>query len=105
MSDISPINTSTPRGVGRVSTDPTIAANRSTEDVRGRGGARANDRVEFSQVAQYLSTLQSKPEERPELIARVRDEIQNGTYLSNDKLAAAGDELLNDINLDISFGG
>jgi len=101
MSDISPINTSLANRVGRISTDPTIASNRSAEEVRGRGGARPNDRVEFSRVSQYLNQLQSEPAPRADLINRVREEIQSGTYLTDDKLSAAADELLDDINFEL----
>tara|TARA_R110002073_G_scaffold118918_1_gene258449 strand:- start:323503 stop:323808 length:306 start_codon:yes stop_codon:yes gene_type:complete len=98
MSDISPINSSVASRVGRIAVDPSIASNQSTEEVRGRGGARPSDRVEFSQVSQYLSKLQSEPTERSELVNRVRDEIQAGTYLTEDKLSSAADGLLDDIN-------
>lgn len=100
MSDISPINTSTPRRVGRVSVEAPIS-NRNADDVRGRGGARTDDRVEISSVAQYLSQLQSDPTPRTELIDRVRSEIQSGTYLTDDKLSAVADELLDDINFEL----
>lgn len=98
MSDISPINSSLANRVGRVAVDPSIASARNTEDVRGRGGARPTDRVEFSKVSQYLSKLQSEPTERTELVNRVRSEIQTGTYLTEDKLSSAADGLLDDIN-------
>ena len=96
MSDISPINTSTARRVGRVSVESPIS-NRTEDQVRGRGGARTDDRVEFSQVAQYLSKLQSEPNQRTELINRVRGEIQSGTYLTDDKLESAAGDLLDDL--------
>ncbi len=49
-------------------------------------------------MAQYLSQLKSEPTERTDLINRVRSEIQSGTYLTEDKLSAVADELLDDIN-------
>lgn len=99
MSDISPINISTPRRAGRVSVDPSYAVDRNNEEVRGRGGARPNDRVEFSSVAQYLSQLQSEPTQSDDLVNRVRAQIESGTYLTDDKLSVAVDELLDDIDL------
>ena len=104
MSDISPIGTSNTRRVGRVHADPSArssAINQNAEDVRGRGGARTDDRVEFSSVAKYLSQLQSEPAPRTDLINRVRAEIQSGSYLNDENLSAAADELLDDINFEL----
>jgi anti-sigma28 factor (negative regulator of flagellin synthesis) len=101
MSDISSINTSSGLRVRRVSVDPAYANSAGVEDVRGRGGARTSDRVELSRVAQYLSQLQTKPEPRSDLIDRVRSEIEAGTYLTDDKLSAATDHLLDDINFEL----
>ncbi len=101
MSDISSINTSIANRVGRVAVDPSAIANRSAEDVRGRGGARTSDRVEISRVASYLNQLQAEPKERTDLINRVRSEIEAGTYLADDKLDAAADELLEDLNFEL----
>lgn len=101
MSDISPINAPVTHRARRVSVDPSSITNRNTDDVRGRGGARTDDRVEFSQVAKYLSQLKSEPTERTDLINSVRSEIQAQTYLSDEKLSAAADELLDDINFEL----
>jgi len=100
MSDISPINTATTHRVGRISVVAPIS-NRNADEVRGRGGARTDDRVEISRVAQYLSQLQSEPAPRTELIDRVRSEIQSGIYLTDEKLSAAAGELLDDINFEL----
>ncbi len=102
MSDITPINTSAPRQAGRVSVDPLMnprIVDSNADQVRGRGGARTTDRVEFSRVAQYLSQLQSEPTSSNELVNRVRSQIEAGTYLTDDKISAAVDELLDDISL------
>lgn len=101
MSDISSINSSSGLRVRRVSVDPAYASSAGAEDVRGRGGARTSDRVELSRVAQYLSQLQTEPAPRTDLINRVRSEIEAGTYLSDDKLSAAADHLLDDINFEL----
>jgi len=102
MSDINPINTALSNRVGRISVDPlgpSSVAGRNTEDVRGRGGARTSDQVEISRVAQYLGQLQSPPTPSSELVARVRDQIEQGVYLTDEKLDAAANELLDDIDL------
>jgi anti-sigma28 factor (negative regulator of flagellin synthesis) len=101
MSDISSINTPSSLRVRRVSVDPAYASSAGAEDVRARGGARTSDRVELSRVAQYLSQLQNEPAQRTDLIERVRSEIESGTYLSEDKLSAAADQLLDDINFEL----
>ncbi|MCR9075226.1 MAG: flagellar biosynthesis anti-sigma factor FlgM [bacterium] len=101
MSEISSVNNASGLRVRRVSVDPAYASQSGAEEVRGRGGARSSDRVELSRVAQYLSQLQAEPAERTDLINRVREEIEAGTYLSDDKLEQAADQLLDDINLDI----
>ncbi|MFG0246958.1 MAG: flagellar biosynthesis anti-sigma factor FlgM [Phycisphaerales bacterium JB052] len=100
MSDISSISSSSMR-VRRVSVDSAYAGDASAEEVRGRGGARKSDRVELSSVAQYLSQLKAEPEPRTDLINRVRSEIDAGTYLTDDKLSAAADQLLDDINFEL----
>ncbi len=102
MSDISPINTSAPRQAGRISADSLVApriADASADPIRGRGGARTDDRVEFSRVAHYLSQLQAEPTSSSDLVGRVRSQIKAGTYLTEDKLSVAIDELLDDISL------
>lgn len=101
MSNISPINsTSASNRAGRLSVEVPVS-NRNADEARGRGGARTSDRVEFSQMAQYLSQLKSEPSERTDLINRVRSEIQSGTYLTEDKLSAVADELLDDITFSL----
>ena len=98
MSNISPVNTTSALNrTGRLPIEVAIE-HRSADDLRGRGGARTSDQVEFSQMAQYLSKLKSEPTERTDLINRARSEIQSGTYLNEDKLSAAADELFDDIN-------
>lgn len=100
MSDISSINTSSNLRVHRVSVDPAYANDAGSDEIRGRGGARNSDRVELSRVAHYLSQLKTKPEPRTDLIDRVKAKIEAGTYLTEDKLSAAADQLLDDINLE-----
>jgi anti-sigma28 factor (negative regulator of flagellin synthesis) len=101
MTDISSINSSTTQRARRVSVDPSTTSTSSTDELRGRGGTRNDDQVEISHVAQYLSQLQSEPAQRTDLIDRVRTQIESGTYLTDDKLSAAADELLDDINFQL----
>ncbi|MCG6154211.1 flagellar biosynthesis anti-sigma factor FlgM [Rubinisphaera margarita] len=57
------------------------------------GGIRVpTDQLDISPMARMMSELQSLEENDPsrsELIARIRDEIANGTYDTDEKLEAA----------------
>lgn len=59
------------------------------------------DELELSQEAQRVSDLLARlndlPEVRQDLIDRVRGEIQAGTYLTDDKLEGAIDNLAADL--------
>ncbi len=101
MSDIASIDTSSGLRIRRVSVDPSAAAGSKAEEVRGRGGARTSDRVELSRVAQYLSQANAQPAERTDLIERVKAQIAQGSYLTDDKLDAAADELLEDLYFEL----
>ena len=58
------------------------------------GASRAHDQVELSSAAQLLSRIGELPEIREDLVARIREEIQAGTYETSDKLDAAIDALI-----------
>jgi len=59
--------------------------------------ARGSDRAEFSEVSRFLSQLAALPDVRQDLVDRVRSEIADGTYESDDKVKAALDGLLDDL--------
>lgn len=61
------------------------------------GQTRANDQADFSVAAQLLSRINELPDIRTELVARVKAEIEAGTYESADKIDAAIDELAEDL--------
>ena len=101
MSDISSINTSGRNlNVRRVGVDASDALSSAKEDIRARGGDRKSDSVELSGAAKYLSQLKNEPPQRTDLINRVKAEIEAGEYLTDDKLSAAADHLLEDINFE-----
>jgi anti-sigma28 factor (negative regulator of flagellin synthesis) len=52
------------------------------------------DRVEISEVAQVLSTLEPTTAIRAEKVAEVREAIAKGTYLTDEKIAVTVDRLL-----------
>lgn len=64
------------------------------------GTVRSSDSVEFSKTAQLLSKLAELPDVRQELVDRVRSQISSGTYETPEKLDAAIENLLGDLNAD-----
>ncbi len=58
---------------------------------------RGRDRVELSETAQLLSQLRALPDVRQGLVARVRAEIEAGTYETPEKLDAAVHALAEDL--------
>lgn len=60
------------------------------------GGAQIPpvDRVEISETAQALSSLNPDANIRAEKVAEIREAIANGTYLTEEKISIAADRLL-----------
>lgn len=91
MSDIAPI--------GR----PNLPAinGQATQGVRTNGSTqspqRDGDRVELSSAAQLLGKLRDLPAVREDLVARVRAEIDAGTYETDARIDAAVDALADDL--------
>ena len=52
------------------------------------------DTVEFSQISQLLSKLSSTPNVRQDRVEEIRGQIENGTYITDDKLNTAMNRLL-----------
>lgn len=92
MSDVPPIGRSSPPEMGRSNPIHRFAPP-SAEQGRGR------DQVELSRTAQLLSKIHELPDMRQDLIARVREQIQNGTYETPEKLDAALQKLIEEENL------
>lgn len=57
---------------------------------------RGGDKVELSSVQGYLQTLKAN-DVRNDKIATIKQQIESGTYESDDKLNAAIDKLLDEI--------
>ncbi len=91
MADISPLsNGSASRAVP--------GARHRVEDATGRPSEtrhRESDRVELSDRASRLGSGSRLEQQafRPDLVARVRDEIEAGSYESETKLALVADKL------------
>jgi hypothetical protein len=55
------------------------------------------DTVDLSERARLLDALRSQPDFRPEVVDRVKAEIEQDTYLTDEKLDKALDALLDDL--------
>ena len=64
-----------------------------TERLKSDYATRGEDSAEFSEISQLLSKLSSTPEIRGEKVEAIRQEIERGEYLTEDKLNAAADKL------------
>lgn len=91
MSDVTPINGTAATGLNRL--------NRPSQPhpVGEAGPARSADQVELSRAATYLSKLLNSPEVRHDLVDRVRQEIDSGSYETPEKVEALLDELIADL--------
>ena len=59
------------------------------------------DKVDFSAAAKRLNALQrNEGTVRPDLVERIKSKISEGGYVSDDKLAAAADALLDRLELE-----
>jgi anti-sigma28 factor (negative regulator of flagellin synthesis) len=91
MSEIAPIG---PGRLGRV--DPATTANARAAYRPGSPIERGDDEVHVSSVATLLNKLRENPI-REELVAEVREQIEQGTYETPEKLDAAISELETDL--------
>jgi negative regulator of flagellin synthesis FlgM len=86
MSDIPPIN-----NVARpVETSTRRVEKKPTQDQ----SYPSADRVEISQMAQALSTLEPNTDIRVDKVAAIKEAIENGTYETEEKVSATVDRLL-----------
>jgi hypothetical protein len=76
-----------------------IALNSQSLPPLETSAAPRGDRVELSDHATLLEELRSLPDCRMEVVQRVRDAIATGTYVSDAKLDAAIDGLIQDLDL------
>jgi anti-sigma28 factor (negative regulator of flagellin synthesis) len=92
MPEIPSINPSA--GVRPVQATPPTPAKTQAKATPERG-----DTVEISPEARLRSVLAGIPDVRADLVARVKAEIQAGTYDTTDKLDKALDSLMDDLGL------
>ena len=97
MTDVSPIDRPV---VGRIGGVRESTARAAVRDEAPAPIRRGTDQVQLSEVARLLQKLRDLPEVREDLVARVKAEIEQGTYETEDKLDAALNELAGDIGFD-----
>ena len=60
------------------------------------GGPTGSDKVELSSAGLLLARLQAMPDIREEKVESIRQQILRGTYVTEEKVNAATDSLIND---------
>ncbi len=79
-------------------TNPVVRIGSHQERTTALGSSvEEEDMVEFSELATLRSKYDSLPEIRSELVSRVRTEIANGTYETEDKFDQAVESLFEDL--------
>jgi len=91
MSDIAPIGRPNPAAFTR---------NNRVNNVDGQstGTTRGSDSVELSSAARFLGKLKELPDIRQDLVDRVRSEIEQGNYDTEEKV----DAILDDVSQDLT---
>ena len=90
--NIPPIGSGSP--VARLQGSTTVAGNAGTQDV---SRTTAQDTVEISDMARYLSELKKLPEIRQDKVDTARQAIASGTYETPEKLDTAISRLQGDL--------
>ena len=87
-------------GVGNNQPLQRVINNPVLRQVNTPGGATPSrgDKVELSGVGQMLKTLKTNGDVRTDKIADIKAQIDAGTYENDQKLDAAIDRLLDDLN-------
>ena len=86
------------QGNGRLAGVPPSAAKRPERQTEAletsESYAEPVDKVEISAIGQMLSSLDGESGIRTEKVAQVRQQIADGTYLTDEKLAIAANRLM-----------
>ncbi|MEO0632061.1 MAG: flagellar biosynthesis anti-sigma factor FlgM [Planctomycetota bacterium] len=96
MADISSVNNSGngPYRIGNA--ERAVPSQADPGRVESPRREREADSVSFSEAARSASKIDS-PEVRDELVARVRAALEGGTYVSDEKLDAAVETMIDEI--------
>lgn len=105
MSDISSIgssNASSPspgRGIGSINRTGPVPAHQRHSDAREPGQTHSSqgDRVELSDHARSAGRVREEPGVRSDLVAKMRQAIEDPNYLSDDRLNTALNRLLAEV--------
>jgi flagellar biosynthesis anti-sigma factor FlgM len=73
--------------------EPTRSVNRAEKTEQSTPVSR-EDAVELTEISKLLSRLSSTPEIRHERVEAIRQEIEHGEYLTDDKLNSAVNRLV-----------
>ena len=92
MLDVTPMNASRAASAARLGGRPAGQA-AATKSPATSAARRAGDTVDISALARAATG-----QVREALVERVRSEIADGSYITDDKLAAAADAILREIN-------
>lgn len=92
MTDITPLSNQQ-IALSRINSVRNQAAGVSSSEA----GGRSADSVELSDTAHFLAKLKDLPDVREDLVARVKAEIEDETYLTDDKIDGAVEGLLEDL--------
>ena len=87
MSDIPPIN-----GTGSIVR--AVPARQGQRDIGAEASVTVMDRVEISEMARLLSTLERGGDIRVDKVLAIREAIADGTYETDDKIAVTVDRLI-----------
>jgi negative regulator of flagellin synthesis FlgM len=68
---------------------PRVAIDRTTPGADAQPRQRPSDLVELSDRARYLARLQEIPAVRNDLITRIREQIEEGSYDTAERIEAA----------------
>ncbi len=90
MNDINSLGTTATSGTLREFVNQSLR--RSTDS--GGSTATLDDRVEISELATFLNQLAELPESRARRIVAVRNQIEQGTYETDEKLIVATEKVL-----------
>lgn len=74
-----------------------VFADQATRQAESAAPAAVGDRVEISELANFLGRLAELPEERARKIVEVRDQIANGTYETQQKMDVVVERLMNEL--------
>lgn len=96
MSELSPLSSGQVARTGRVGPATGRRSDAAEESARVPGRDRGADEVQFSSHIQHLMELKNGGPVRMDLVNRIRNEIEQGSYETPEKIDAAIDELMSE---------